>query len=120
MQKLKILTIYVTATRAINSLNIWTNDKEALKDKIKVLDIKENATTYLEQRQQHKKQKIDAFREKSKTKNEKLTSKAKITSTLFLNIDIDKMNKSELTSFIKKHTNDYEKIKRSTVFLIGY
>jgi hypothetical protein len=43
-------------------LNIWTNDKEALKDKIKVLDIKENATTYLEQRQQHKKQKIDAVK----------------------------------------------------------
>ena len=114
-------SFYVTATRAINSLNIWTNDKEALKDKIKVLDIKENATTYLEQRQQHKKQKIDAFREKSKTKNEKLTSKAKkITSTLFLNIDIDKMNKSELTSFIKKHTNDYEKIKKDPLsFLMG-
>ena len=98
-------SFYVAVTRAINSLKIYTNSKEDLRDRVKIEDVKLNATTYLEQIQEVKETRLRSYKETSQkrtTKKEKALIKARaLVSKYYLDVNLEKFSEEELKDFVE-------------------
>ena len=122
-------SFYVAATRAEESLKIFTDDKKKLSDFIEVEQVKYNATSLWEQLDKKEKDRIERYQNKNQTlqnaptnNQEKVLKNAptkqensknqidfahKIADTLYLDIN-ENMDNKDAKSFINENIEDYK------------
>ena len=108
-------SFYVAATRAEESLKIFTDDKGKLKSFVEIEQTKMNATTLWQQLDKKEQERIERYKgknEKEVKPSEKQISFAnKIASEL--NLDFKSDNKSEVSEFINTNIDKYNDVLKN-------
>jgi len=112
-------SFYVAVTRAEESLKIFTDSKEKLRDFIQIEQVKYNATTLWEQLDKKEKDRIEKYTKEVKEKkdNEKISDKQldfakKISEELHVEFDSDK--KIDVKNFIDNNLDNYNNSLQNT------